>query len=210
VLAACRFDHLVVGIRSLAEGIGQFKRLVGVEPAAGGIHPGRGTENALASLGPGEYLEIIAPQGDARLSDADAKLRELDRLTIVAWAVAVDNADTARETLKAAGFATTVPQHGSRITPSGDRLDWEVFRLSDAKIGGAPFFIEWSETTKHPSKSAPSGCARERFRIQTSASDRLSKVLKAVGLTGVTVTNGAHAIEAVITSGPRRAILVSQ
>ena len=204
------FDHLVVGIRSLAEGIGQFKRLIGLEAAAGGTHPGRGTENALVSLGPAEYLEIIAPRAEARLSDADAKLRELDRLTIVTWAIAVDNADDAREKLKAAGFATTVPQHGSRVTPSGERLDWEVFKLSDAKIPGAPFFIEWSDSTKHPSVTAPSGCVRERFQIQTPASARVSALLNAVGLKGVTVANGAQGIEAVITSGPKRAILTSQ
>jgi len=207
---SARVDHLVVGIRSLAEGIGQLKHLVGVEAAAGGTHPGRGTENALVSLGPGEYLELIAPQAEARLSDSDAKLRELDRLTIVAWAVAVDNADTVRETLKGAGFATTVPQHGSRVTPSGERLEWEVFKVSDAKIAGAPFFIEWNDTTKHPSRTAPSGCVRDRFKIQTPASARLSALFKAIGLTGVTVTNGAHNIEAAITNGPRRAILVSQ
>ena len=115
---SAQFDHLVVGIRSLQEGIGQFRHLVGVEAAAGGTHPGRGTENALVSLGPHEYLELIAPQAEARLSDTDARLRELDRLTIVTWAVAVDNADSVRETLKKAGFATTLPQHGTRVTPS--------------------------------------------------------------------------------------------
>lgn len=205
-----RFDHLVVGIRSLSEGIGQFKRLVGLEAAAGGTHPGRGTENALVSLGSAEYLEIIAPRAEARLSDADAKLRELDRLTIVTWAVAVDNADDAREMLKGAGFATTVPQQGSRLTPSGERLDWEVFRLSDAKIVGAPFFIEWGDVASHPSKTAPSGCVRERFQIQTPASGRLSAMLNALGLADVTVANGAQAMEAAITSGSRRAILTSQ
>jgi hypothetical protein len=205
-----RFDHLVVGIRSLSEGIGQFKRLVGLEAAAGGTHPGRGTENALVSLGSAEYLEIIAPRAEARLSDADAKLRELDRLTIVTWAVAVDNADDAREMLKGAGFATTVPQQGSRLTPSGERLDWEVFRLSDAKIVGAPFFIEWGDVASHPSMTAPSGCVRERFQIQTPASGRLSAMLNALGLADVTVANGAQAMEAAITSGSRRAILTSQ
>lgn len=205
-----RFDHLVVGIRSLAEGIGQFKRLIGVEAAVGGTHPGRGTENALVSLGPAEYLEIIAPRGEARLSDADAKLRELDRLTIVTWAVAVDNADDARETLKAAGIATTVPQQGSRITPAGERLDWEVFKLSDAKIEGAPFFIEWSNVASHPSATAPSGGVRERFHIKTPASDRLSAMLYTVGLAGLTVANGEFEMEASITSGSKRAILTSQ
>jgi hypothetical protein len=210
VAVSARFDHLVVGIRSLAEGVGQFKRLIGLEAAGGGTHPGRGTENALVSLGSAEYLEIIAPRAEARLSDADAKLRELDRLTIVTWAVAVDNADDAREILKAEGFATTVPQQGSRVTPSGERLDWEVFRLTDAKIGGAPFFIEWSDLASHPSSTAPSGCVRERFHIQTPASDRLSAMLNALGLADVTVANGAQAIEASITSGSRRAIFTSQ
>lgn len=207
---SAQFDHLVVGIRSLAEGIGQFRHLTGVEAARGGEHPGRGTENALVALGPGEYLEIIAPQGEARLSEHDAKLRGLDRLTIVAWAVAVDNADSAMEVLKKAGFATTLPQHGSRVTPTGARLEWEVFKLSDAKIAGAPFFIEWSATTPHPSVAAPAGCARERFQVQTPAAARLSAMLKAVGVQGVTVTNGAHAIEAAIACGRRRAILMSQ
>jgi len=137
-------------------------------------------------------------------------LRDLDRLTVVGWAVAVDQADDARECLKKAGFATTIPQRGWRVTLSGDRLEWEVFRLSDPKIAGAPFFIEWSDTTTHPSITAPAGCTRERFRIQTPASDRLSKALKAIGLTGVAATNGAHAIEAVIVNGPHRAILMSQ
>jgi hypothetical protein len=206
---SAQFDHLVVGIRSLAEGTGQLIRLLDVAPALGGTHPGRGTENALVSLGPGEYLEIIAPRAEARLSDSDAKLRELDRLMIVTWAAAVDNADSVRESLKEAGFATTVPQRGSRVTPSGERLEWEVFRLSDATIAGAPFFIEWSATTTHPSKSAPPGCTLERFSIQTPASDRLLAMLKTVRLEGVAVTTGAQALEAVITSGPRRAILKS-
>lgn len=202
------FDHLVVGIRSLSEGVAQFARLTGVTAAAGGVHPRRGTENALVSLGTGEYVEIIAPQPKADLSENDARLRTLDRMTIVAWAVAVDNADAAIEVLHAAGFKTTAPQQGSRVAPSGERLEWEVFKLSDATIAGAPFFIEWSSTTTHPSLTAPSGCVRERFRIQAPAPERLSAVLKALGVT-VTVTSGALAIEAVVTCGPRRAILMS-
>jgi len=205
-----RFDHLVVGIRSLAEGIAQFSLLTGVTAAAGGVHPGRGTENALISLGAGSYLEIIAPQPNAQLSGRDAKLRDFDRLTIVAWAVAVEDADAAMESLSAAGFTTTVPQHGSRLTPSGERLEWDVFTLTDASIAGAPFFIEWSASTPHPSRTAPAGCACDQLRIQTPAADRLSAVLKAMGVGTVRVTKGASGIEAVITSGPRRAILMSQ
>ncbi len=202
-----QFDHVVVGIRSLEEGVAEFARLTGVAAAAGGAHPGRGTENALVSLGPGAYLEIIAPQPRAELSESDAKLRDLDRMKIVAWAVAVNATDVAMEALRARGFETTAPRRGSRVTPSGGRLEWAVFTLSDETIAGAPFFIEWGASTTHPSKTAPPGCVCERFEVQTPASDRLSAVLKTLGVAGVTLSNGAGGTEAVITSGPRRAIL---
>src|SRR4051812_5221383 len=84
-------DHLVVAIRSLREGIAEFERLTGVKPAIGGKHPGRGTENALVSLGGGKYLEIIAPQEGARLSAMDEGMRGLDRLRIIGWAVSVSD-----------------------------------------------------------------------------------------------------------------------
>ena len=58
-------DHLMVAIRSLPDGIAEFERMTGIKAVVGGKHPGRGTENALVSLGDGSYLEIIAPQADA-------------------------------------------------------------------------------------------------------------------------------------------------
>ena len=114
-----QFDHLVVAIRSLAEGMAEFEGATGVRPVVGGKHPGRGTENALVSLGGGKYLEIIAPQPGAPLSAMDEGMRKLDRLQIIGWAVSVSEVDAAVAALKAAGVATTPPQPGSRITPGG-------------------------------------------------------------------------------------------
>jgi hypothetical protein len=203
------FDHLVVAIRSLPDGIAEFERLTGVKAAIGGKHPGRGTGNALVSLGGGSYLEILAPLADATLSARDEAMRRLDRLTIINWAVGVDDVSGAVAALRKAGFGATPPQPGSRVTPSGDRLEWTTFGLGNPGITVAPFFIHWSAGMKHPSTTAPAGCELSKLTIQDPASARLSAALGAVGVAGVTYAQGAPRIEARLTCGTKAVTLTS-
>lgn len=53
------FDHLVIAAATLAEGEAWLTEL-GLPVGPGGEHDQMGTHNRLLSLGPGEYLELIA------------------------------------------------------------------------------------------------------------------------------------------------------
>ena len=201
-------DHLVVAIRSLPEGVAEFERLLGVKATVGGKHPGRGTENALVSLGGGTYLEIIAPQEGATLSPMDEPMRGLDRLRIIGWAVSVSDVGAAASALKAAGFATTPPQPGSRVTPAGETLQWTTLGLAD-RFAVAPFFINWSPSTKHPSTTSTGGCELARLTISDPQHANLSSALSAIHVTRVLYADGAPRIEAALRCGTRTATLTT-
>jgi hypothetical protein len=207
--ALAQFDHLVVAVRSLEEGVAEFERLTGIKAGVGGKHPGRGTENALVSFGGGKYLEILAPQAGAALSPRDEGMRKLDRLRIINWAISVSDVAGAVAALKGAGFTATPPQPGSRVTPVGERLEWTTFGLADPAIPLAPFFINWSAATKHPSTTAPGGCEMPELKITDPASERLSAALGALGVSGVTHAKGALRIDATLRCGSKTAALTT-
>lgn len=53
-------DHVAIAAGSLDEGTAMVEAALGVELEGGGQHVAMGTHNRLLSLGPGEYLEVIA------------------------------------------------------------------------------------------------------------------------------------------------------
>lgn len=91
-MALGELDHLVVSSASLAEGRAFIEDLLAVPMTEGGDHPIMGTHNALLSLGPDLYLEVIAVNPDAPAPD-HARWFDLDYFTgparLTNWAVRV-------------------------------------------------------------------------------------------------------------------------
>jgi len=57
-------DHVVYGTQDFDAAVARLEQLLGIRASFGGKHPGGGTQNALIALGPGMYLEIMAPDPD--------------------------------------------------------------------------------------------------------------------------------------------------
>jgi hypothetical protein len=185
--APSMLDHILLGSSDLKAGIAFVEERTGVRAAIGGVHPGRGTRNALLALGDRQYLEIIAPD-PAQTSIPDfatplvGKLKSLTTPRLVAWADHPGNLEALAAKLKAAGIAFDGPRDGSRSRPDGRLLKWRTLNLADDRNGILPFFIEWDPNSVHPSVDAPQGCRLDRFSIADPDPMTLAKSFVALGL----------------------------
>jgi hypothetical protein len=176
-----RIDHVVIGVADLDAGIREFAQLTGVQALPGGRHPGRGTQNALVSLGGSSYLEIIAPVPDSPPTDDLRALAAQPHLQPIDFAVSADEERSLRDPLSAAGLRPGESLPGSRVTPAGDTLHWSTFNLVHPLAGG-PFFIIWGAGTAHPSTTSPSGCTLAGLSIVTPDFSRMTALRDALGL----------------------------
>jgi hypothetical protein len=189
---AAHIDHVILGIGDLEQGMRAFATATGVTPQRGGEHPGRGTANALVSLGAGRYLEILAPAkaghgepGKPRTPVAPGggtDLGTLQALTPVGWAIGTRDLDGLLARLATHGFKLSGPEPGSRRRPDGLLLEWRTAHLAEPGIPLAPFFIEWSAETPHPSATSPPGCELAGLELGDRVPQKLDQLLRAAGV----------------------------
>ena len=178
-------DHLLLGCSDLDEGIAFVEKYTGMRPAMGGVHPGRGTRNALLALGPLRYLEVIAPdpqQGGISWHGPLAGLNELARPTLIWWVAHTSDIVGLTERWKKAGVAFSGPTPGSRARPDGKMLHWQSLTPDDNRGGLLPFFIQWGADTVHPSVDAPTGCTLESFAVVSPDSATLAAEFQKLGI----------------------------
>jgi hypothetical protein len=177
-----RIDHVILGVNDLERGIEELERLTGVRAVFGGAHPGRGTHNALISLGGSQYLEILAPNPKDESPAWIGELKSLASLTPVGWAAKGEDLPALQQSLRSQSVPTGEVRPGERKKPDGTRLAWKTLELASPSSDLLPFFIEWDAGSAHPSATSPAGCKLTGFILEDPAPDTLRKTLQAAGL----------------------------
>jgi hypothetical protein len=176
-------DHLVYATPDLEVSCRELEVRLGVRASAGGQHPGRGTHNALISIGPKAYLEIIAP--DPLQPETRPVWCNIDQLTappkLITWAVRVDDVEAFVKEISPNANVGAV-RAGSRKTPKGTILSW---RLTEPQLvqglGPIPFLIEWS-SREHPADSAIAGPPLVQLHIEHPEPELIRKKLHSLRL----------------------------
>jgi hypothetical protein len=204
-------DHLVYACPDLGPAIEHLAALTGVRAAYGGQHPGLGTHNALLSLGPRTYLEIIAPDPSQSHPGEPLPfgLGDLPEPGLRAWAAAPGDLDGAVERSRAAGFDYGQVVAGQRRTAEGHDLAWRMTHApgpaSDVVV---PFLIDWG-ASPHPAASSPSGVTLAEFRLSAPDTRGLDDRLRLLGLELPVEAAERPALRATLTRADGQDVILS-
>lgn len=179
-------DHILLGVPDLDFGMKWIETKTGVKAAIGGVHPGRGTRNALLSLGDRHYLEIIAPDPAQKEYRSDFSLHSLNEPTLITWAASVPNLHAFVKKAQRDGFAIVGPTPGSRKRTDGSMLRWKTAVVnadfSQGAVDPFPFFIQWETDSAHPSQDSPKGCKLRSLVLEHPDADGLKDALMTLGI----------------------------
>ena len=197
-------DHLLLGVADLDRGIQWVEERTGVRPVAGGSHPGRGTRNALVSLGAKQYLEVIAPDPAQSTYTFQIDVRALKEPRLVTWAAATSDIEAIARGAKAAGRGVFGPTDGSRARPDGRMLRWRSLGVASTLAVGIvepiPFFIQWAADAVHPASDSPAGCELKALRIAHPQPAAVVDALRAVGIDAEVAAASEAALYATVST----------
>ena len=140
-------DHLVLGVADLDDAAAALRDEHGLVALPGGRHPLWGTANRIVPLG-AAYLELVAVV-DPVVAVTSAFGSWVADMAVgrCAWGWAVRTSDIAATAARLG--LDVVP--GSRVTPAGTELRWQLAGVPGADTDRTlPFFIEWGPGTPLP------------------------------------------------------------
>jgi len=201
-MTSTRLDHILLGVPDLETAVREFEQDTGVRPVVGGEHPSYGTSNALVSLSDGVYLELIGPGSSASADNAGGRFARLKNRGLVGFAMSAEDLGSVADRVRAQGYEAWGPSSGSRVTPNGERLEWQVLGIGGHSFGDfVPFLIDWGETS-HPAAAAPGGLAISRFEIQHSDAAALATIHRDVLGADVEIIQADQSVLSLVVETP--------
>ncbi len=138
------FDHFIVLVRDLDQGIESFRQL-GFEAQPGGEHPAFGSHNAIVALADGTYLELVAfrdPTLATKTFWGDL-VRKLDiHEGFGACVFASNDLTDDVQAIRQRGLEVADPQPGTRKRPDGQTVAWHIAVVGGTISGFLPFLIQ--------------------------------------------------------------------
>lgn len=195
-------DHLILAGPSLDEALDHVRATLGIEPSPGGSHPGIGTRNALARLGPGIYLEIIGPDPDQPEPELPRwfGIDDRSRPELATWSARTDDLEGAHAAMLAAGVDPGPISKGGRRRPDGVALSWRASDPRADRLGGVvPFLMDWEES-EHPSEGLDGGLELVRLRLFHPRPDAVRSVTRVLSLPVEVVGRDVPGLEADLLS----------
>ena len=129
-------DHVVLGVRDLADATRRYATLFGRRPSWRGEHPGQGTANTLFKLH-NTYLELLAPEGDGPLGRLLQQRLATHGDGPIGLAFATRDVDAAHRELEERGLAPPPVTAGlGRDADSGLIRRWRTVMLPPDRTRG--------------------------------------------------------------------------
>jgi Glyoxalase-like domain len=190
-------DHIIWACDDLERGSRRFEALTGVTPQYGGTHASGLTHNALVSLGPRCYLEVLAPTGPpSPRDDGWTRLAHTAGAEPRILTYCLRSSRTLTEVAQIAeGLGAPKAQvlNNGRVTPNGVSLKWQWVAPAFERFGLAfPFFIDWLDSPHPAAVARTSGdIALEHFAVGHPHADELQRSLSQLGAPIETFTAAA-------------------
>lgn len=218
-----QIDHLVVVAKTLEQGVQWCEATLGITPGPGGEHALYGTHNRLFKIAspthPLAYLEIIAIDPAAKrpanaparrwfdMDDAALQAAVASEPRLVHFVANTDDIQAARAVLAVQGVERGPAVHASRHSRRG-LLQWQITVRGDGQRlfdGALPSLIQWGKPGEaeplrlHPRNSLPrSGVTLQGISVTHPSADKLQAAFDAIGLTGVTPSDGPANLSATL------------
>lgn len=160
-----RFDHVVLGVRDLADATAAFSA-AGFSVSQGGRHTGRGTCNAIVKFGL-DYLELLSVYDVDEAIAAGLNGQFLVPFIarrpggLLGYALATDRIDDLAEQFERTSLEAKGPFPVKRVLPDGGRFDWRLL-----VPGGGSFRKPWPTVIQWDTSDA------ERLRAEPPLTHR--------------------------------------